>query len=123
MDREAARRGLRQTFKADLADAYTEEEAEPPEWLDLRTAIADAKKKLRDRIGTETAAFVDEPDIRRALARRERATTELRTSIEGVNGMIRRLNFVVPLKRFGQPGIDADELLRPLYRTPRATPD
>jgi hypothetical protein len=119
MDREAARRARRQTFKANLAEAYTEEEAEPPEWLDLQRAIADAKVKLRARIETETEAFVAEPDIRRAIARRDRATNDLRSMVEGINRMVTRLNLIAPLHRFTQPGLDADELLRPLYRSAR----
>jgi hypothetical protein len=119
MDNDAARRARRQRFKANLADAYTDEEAQPPEWLDLQNAIAKAKTELRGRIDAETERFATEPDIRRAIAGRERATDELRRRIDGINGMVRRLNLVAPLPRFSQPGLDADELLRPLYRTPR----
>jgi len=119
MDTHAARKARRQSFKHDLSDAYTDEEANPPEWVDLATAITDDSAAIRARIVAETDAFVNEPDIRRAIARRELMATELREKIAGVNRMVGRLNLIAPHQRFTKAPLDMDELLRPLFRTPR----
>lgn len=119
MDTHAARKARRQTYKANLADAYTDEEATPPEWVDLATAVTDESKTIPSKIAVEVDAFVSEPDIRRAIARRERAATALREQIAGVNRMVGRLNLVAPHQRFTKAPLDADELLRPLFRTAR----
>ena len=121
MDLHAARKARRNNFKADLANAYTDEEATPPEWVDLGTAISEARTEVRTKIADETAAFIHEPDIRRAIARRERATDDLRRTIDQINRMVSRLNLIAPHQRFTQTALDPDELLRPLYRTARPT--
>jgi hypothetical protein len=119
MDRDAARKARRNSYKSNLAEAYTDEEANPPEWLDLANTIATAKAELRAKIHLETDAFVNEPDIRRAIARRDRANTDLMRSIEAINKMVTRLNLIAPHQRFTQTALDADELLRPLFRSAR----
>jgi hypothetical protein len=121
MDTHAARKARRDSFKANLAEAYTDEEATPPEWMDLATAITDDAQAIRSRITAEVDAFVQEPDIRRAIARRERAADELRERIAGVNRMVTRLNLIAPHQRFTKASLDADGLLRPLFRTARPT--
>jgi hypothetical protein len=121
MDTHAARKARRDSFKPNLAEAYTDEEATPPEWVDLATAITEESQKIRARITEETDAFVDEPDIRRAIARRERTADVLRKRIAGVNRMVGRLNLIAPHQRFTKAPLDADALLRPLFRTARRT--
>jgi hypothetical protein len=126
MDRDAARKARRNSYKSNLykenlAEAYTDEEANPPEWLDLASTITAAKTELRAKIALETAAFVDEPDIRRAIARRDRAADELSRSVTAINRMVTRLNLIAPHQRFTQTGLDADELLRPLFRSARTS--
>lgn len=70
----------------------------------------------------ETDRFVEEPDIRVALARRERFVKAARERIEKINDQIRRLNLIAPNPRFGRTTLDADEVLRPLFRTERTKP-
>ena len=123
MDTHAARKARRQTFKANLAEAYTDEEATPPEWVDLRAAITDEAKTIRTKIDEETEAFVNEADIRRAIERRMRAEIALRDAIASVNKMVARLNLIAPHQRFTKTTLDADELLRPLFRSPRRPSD
>ena len=119
MDTHAARKARREAFKRDLAASYTDTEAVPPEWLDLTRAIIDGAGKLRERITAETEAFVTEPDVKRALARRDEARSEVLRTIAVLNQMIARLNLIAPHQRFTKTPIDADEALRPLFRTPR----
>lgn len=119
MDTHAARKARRESFKANLAEAYTDEEATPPEWMDLATAITEDAQAIRTYITAETEAFVAEPDIRRAIARRQRAADVLRERIAGVNRMVTRLNLIAPHQRFTKAALDADALLRPLFRTAR----
>ncbi len=121
MDTHAARKARRQTFKANLTEAYTDEEATPPEWIDLSSAITDETRAVLERVTRETDAFVSEPDIRRAIARRERAANDLRERIKAVNRMVARLNLIAPHQRFTKAAVDADEALRPLFRSPRRT--
>jgi len=122
MDTHAARQARRKALKEDLREAYDDDEATPPEWLDLATAVTERAQKIRARITAETDAFVTEPDIRRAIARRERATTDLREQIVQMNRMVSRLNLIAPLPRFTKSPLDPDEALRPLFRTARAQP-
>src|SRR5688572_15944619 len=119
MDTHAARRARRNAFKADLTDAYTDEEATPPEWLDLFTDVREAAAELRKRIAEETKRFVEETDIRNALARRNRAADHVRQRAHEINTLIKRLNLLAPQARFTRPALNADELLRPLYRSSR----
>jgi hypothetical protein len=119
MDVDAARRARRQAIKQDLAEAYTDEEASPPEWVDLLTRIRDETRTLRDEVDTDTERFVSEPDIRVALARRDRFASRARERIAKINERTRRLNLIAPNARFTRGTIDADEILRPLYRSTR----
>ncbi len=119
MDTHAARRARRNAFKADLTDAYTDEEATPPEWLDLFTDVREASAELRKHIAEETKRFVEDADIRNALARRDRTAHYARHRAREINTLIKRLNLLAPQARFTRPALDADELLRPLYRSSR----
>jgi hypothetical protein len=119
MDAQAARRARQKTIQADLAYAYTDEEASPPEWLDLLDTARDATRDIKDSVQYETARFVAEPDIRRALAQRERFDAQVRERIERVNVQIRRLNLIAPNSRFHRGTLDADEILKPLFRAER----
>jgi hypothetical protein len=42
--------------------------------------------------------------------------------VSQVNGKIKRLNMLAPQARFTRSPLDPDDLLRPLYRSSRATP-
>jgi hypothetical protein len=64
----AARRARQKAFKSDLTRAYSDEEASPPEWLDLLNSIRGDTKALRIDIDGETKRFVAESDIRAARA-------------------------------------------------------
>src|SRR5262245_24465875 len=119
MNAQAARRARQQAIKADLAHAYTDEEASPPEWVDLVDTTREASRTIRESVQYEAARFVSEPDIRRALAHRERVDAALRAQIHKVNEQIRRLNLIAPNGRFQRGTLDADEVLRPLYRAER----
>jgi hypothetical protein len=119
MDTHAARRARQREIKHDLAEAYTDDEASPPEWVDLLDRAREASRSIRDEVAAETSRFVDEPDIKTALARRERFAAKTRDRIEKVNVQIRRLNLLAPNSRFTRGTLDAEELLRPLYRTER----
>lgn len=122
MDPQAARRARQKTIKEDLSEAYTDEEASPPEWVDLMSQIRAASAELADAIAAETKRFIEDPDIRSALERRERAAASIREKIEAVNVRIHRLNMIAPRARFTRAALDPDELLRPLYRSQRETP-
>lgn len=122
MDTQAARRARRKEIQADLAKAYTDEEASPPEWVDLLSRTREASLSIADDVAEETARFVTEPDIRVALARRERFVTKTRERIEKLNDQVRRLNLIAPNPRFGRATLDADEVLRPLFRAERTKP-
>jgi hypothetical protein len=119
VDLRAARNARRKAIKADLTQAYDDEEASPPEWVDLHSRAREASAKIVDEVRAETAAFVEDPDIRTALARRTRAESRLRTRIEEHNRLVRRLNLIAPSARFTRPALDADEVLRPLFRAKR----
>lgn len=121
MDTDAARRARRQAIKQDLAEAYTDEEACPPEWVDLLARATAEKQAIGDAIAAVTSAFVNEPDIRRALEARERFTERTRERIATLNAQIRRLNVLAPHGRFTRAGLDPDEALRPLYRAKRSS--
>jgi hypothetical protein len=120
---EAARRARRKAIAEDLRQAYTDEEASPPEWLDLFNSSRDAAAAIKTDIEAETARFVDEPDIRRALARRDRVAASVTERVNAVNAKIRRMNLLAPDPRFTRATIDADALLRPLFRSTRRRPD
>ena len=119
MDTQAARTARRKAIQQDLAKAYTEEEACPPEWVDLQSRARAEARAIADEVAAESARFADEPDIRVALVRRDRFATRTRERIERVNNQIRRLNLIAPNPRFTRATLDADEVLRPLYRTVR----
>ena len=119
MNTDSARRARRKAIKTDLASAYTDEEAAPPEWLDLFNTVRDETASIRADIERETKGFVTEPDIRVALARRERTAAAMRGRVEKLNGTIKRLNLISPHARFTRAALRADEVLRPLYRAAR----
>jgi hypothetical protein len=119
MDTQAARRARQQAIKQDLANAYTDEEACPPEWVDLLDQTREASRSITDEVIAETSRFASDPDIRTALARRDRFAARTRERIEKVNAQVRRLNLIAPNARFTRGTLDADEILRPLYRTQR----
>jgi hypothetical protein len=119
MDAQAARRARQKSIQTDLAHAYSDEEACPPEWLDLLDQARDGSRSIRETVEHETARFVAEPDIRRALAQRQRVDTLLREQIDKVNTAIRRLNLIAPNSRFHRGTLDADEILKPLFRAQR----
>jgi hypothetical protein len=119
MDAQAARRARQKTIQADLAHAYTDEEASPPEWVDLLETTREASRSILDSIQYEAARFVSEPDIRRALAQRERIEARVREQIAKINEQIRRLNLIAPNSRFQRGTLDADEVLKPLFRAER----
>lgn len=119
MDHSAARRARRKQIKADLTQAYTDEEASPPEWLDLFTEVREATSSLSDGISKETERFTTDPDVKAALDRRERVANSALRRIDELNAKIKRLNLIAPNPRFTRPAIDADRLLRPLFRSER----
>ncbi len=119
MDTNAARRARRKAIKDDLAEAYTDEEAYPPEWVDLLAQIRDGATRIPIEVARETDRFVNEPDIRVALNRRDRFSAKVREEITKHNEKVRRLNLVAPNSRFTRGTIDADVTLRPLYRATR----
>lgn len=119
MDAQAARRARQKTIQADLANAYTDEETSPPEWVDLLDRTRAASRSIRESVQYESARFVSEPDIRRALARRERVDAQVRDQIAKINEQVRRLNLLVPNSRFQRGTLDAEEVLKPLYRAER----
>jgi len=115
----AARRARQKAFKADLSRAYSDEEAVPPEWLDLLNSIRDETEALRADVDNETKRFATDHDIRAALKRRERFASAARERTTELNRMTARLNLIAPHARFTRAALDAEELLRPLFRTPR----
>lgn len=119
MDIEAQRKARRAAIKADLRHAYQDDEASPPEWVDLLERARSGTKSIRDKAAAETLAFVEEPDIRKALSRRETVSVKLRQEIENLNKTIRRLNLVAPNARFTRGELDANEILQPLFRSNR----
>ena len=120
MDVQAAMRARQKAIKADLTQAYSDEEACPPEWVDLIARVRREAAATQAEISQETRRFVQDPDIRRALARRDSASTRLRDRITQINQHIRRLNAIAPHPRFTRAVLDVDEALRPLYRSRRA---
>jgi hypothetical protein len=121
MDTHAARRARRKAIKADLLEAFTDEEATPPEWADLLSEVRESSAELRSSVVQETRRFIDEPDIKRALERRAQISEDLRSRVSEINGKIKRLNMLAPQARFTRSPLDPDDLLRPLYRSSRAT--
>lgn len=121
MDTDAARRARQKAIKRDLLDVYDDEEASPPEWLDLMMEIDRGVAALRGELDSEVARFASEPDVRVALQRRERVEGQVRTRVAELNVKARRLNVIAPLTRFHRPVLDAGDLLRPLFRTARRT--
>ncbi len=119
MDTDAARRARQKTFKADLAEAYTDEEACPPEWVDLLDGTTKEKALIRAEIDDETSRFASEPDIKRALERRARFEQKIRERIIELNRNVTRLNLIAPNSRFTRGTLVADEVLKPLFRTTR----
>jgi hypothetical protein len=119
MDTGAARRARRRAIKRDLTEAYTDEEASPPEWVDLLAQVRDGTAELRELISKETDRFVADPDIRTALTRRDRVASDVRARVVDINRKVARLNLIAPHARFTRAALDADQLLRPLYRSKR----
>lgn len=119
MDVQAERRARQKSIKADLTQAYSDEEACPPEWVDLIARVRREASAAQAEIAEETRRFVQDPDIRRALGRRDSVTVQLRDRIEHINRQIRRLNAIAPHPRFTRAVLDVDEALRPLYRSRR----
>jgi hypothetical protein len=119
MDAQAARRARQKTIQADLALAYSDEEACPPEWVDLLDRTREASRSITEAVQYAAARFVSEPDIRRALALRERVDAQVREQVATANAQIRRLNLLAPNSRFQRGTLDAEEILRPLYRAER----
>jgi hypothetical protein len=115
----SARKARQKAVQADLTRAYTDEEASPPEWVDILAELEDAMPQLADIVRIETELFVTEPDVRAALARRERTAASVRNRVADLNGKIRRLNLIAPHPRFTRPVLDADRLLLPLFRSAR----
>lgn len=122
MDVQAARRARQKAIKADLTQAYSDEEACPPEWVDLIARVRREASAAQAEISEETRRFVQEPDIRRALARRDGVSARLHHRITQINERIRRLNAIAPHPRFTRAVLDVDEALRPLYRSRRNAP-
>jgi hypothetical protein len=120
MDAYAARRGRQKAFKADLAEVIDDDEACPPEWVDLTSRVRQEKAAIDAAVDEATLAFVEEPDIRRALAKREAFVGRTRERIAALNTMVLRLNLLAPHSRFTRAGLDAEETLRPLFRSRRA---
>jgi hypothetical protein len=120
MDTDAARRARRKVIKQDLAKAYDDDEASPPEWVDLVQRTKAERLAIATSVEDATHAFADEPDIRRALKARDTCVNKMRERIEKTNALIRRLNLLVPHSRLGRAEIDAEETLRPLFRVSRA---
>lgn len=123
MDTDAARRARRTAIKADLTQAYTDEEAAPPEWVDLLSRVRDATQAILVDAARATEAFVTRPDIRTALRERERTAERLRTESARVNQLIARLNLIAPHERFTRAHVDIDALLRPLFHSQRRPAD
>lgn len=119
MDTEAARRARQKQIKEDLLDAFTDEEACPPDWVDALVDADEAIHDVRRLVERETERFVSEPDVRRALERRERVADQVRERAGEANTKVRRLNLIAPLPRFQRTPLDPEELLRPLYRSRR----
>lgn len=123
MDTDAARRARRKSIKADLSQAYTDEEAAPPEWVDLLGRVREATVAIVAEAARATDAFVTETDIRAALREREKSAERLRDQSARVNQLIARLNLIAPHERFTRGHIDVDALLRPLFHTQRRPAD
>ncbi|MEX2393116.1 MAG: hypothetical protein WD826_01420, partial [Actinomycetota bacterium] len=99
MDTDAARRARRNSMRS-LDQVYTDEEASPPEWVDLISDVRESSAKLKDDIAAELEAYIGEPDIRRALVRRETFATRARDQVAKINTKVNRLNFIAPNSRF-----------------------
>jgi hypothetical protein len=119
MDTDAQRRARQRAIKDDLTQAYVDEEASPPEWVDLLARVRTQTTELTEAVAQHVTSFVAEPDIRAALARREAAAKRIRSETEKLNRMIARLNLIAPHTRFMRAAVDSDELLRPLFRSER----
>ena len=122
MDVEASRRARRKKIARDLRHAMTDEEACPPEWVDLQIRIERKTAGLLDLIDAETRRFVSEHDIRAALRRREGVRASVAGIVDEINAAVRRLNLLAPLPRFQRKELDAVKVVRPLYRA-RRSPD
>jgi hypothetical protein len=120
MNTNPARRARRKAIQPDLSRAYSDEEASPPEWLDLLNTVRDETSALRSEIEAQTDRFVTTVDIRDALAGRDRFAIAARARIAHLNSMIRRLNLIAPHARFTRAALDPEAELRPLFRTPRS---
>jgi hypothetical protein len=123
MDTDAARRARRKAIQADLREAYIDEEASPPEWVDVLSRIREATEAVVTEAARATEAFVSRPDIRSALRERERSAQRLRTESARINQLIARLNLIAPHERFTRASIDVDDLLRPLFHSQRRPAD
>ena len=120
MNSGAARRARQKAIQADLTKAYSDEEAAPPEWLDLFNTVRDETASVREAVAAETERFVSETDIRAALARRDRFARATGERVEAVNRTIKRLNLIAPHARFTRAALNVDEVLRPLFRAARS---
>lgn len=119
MDVEAARRARRKKLKDDLLEAFDDDEASPPEFVDLAIEIDGRIARLRERVPEAVEQFVADPDIRTALRGRERAEADIRREAHAINEKVKRLNFIAPHDRFQRAPLDADTLVRPLYKARR----
>ncbi len=123
MDTDAARRARRKAIKADLTQAYTDEEAAPPEWVDLLSRVREATEAIRAEAAGAAEAFVTQTDIRAALREREKSAERLRTQSARINQLVARLNLIAPHERFTRAHVDVDALLRPLFHSQRRPAD
>ncbi len=119
MNANSARRARQKALQTDLTRAYSDDEAVPPEWVDLLNTVRDETKALRADVERETHRFVNDPDIKGALERRSRFEASARKRTAAVNRMTSRLNLIAPHARFTRAALAVDELLRPLFRSPR----
>jgi hypothetical protein len=119
VDPAAARRARQKAIKWDLTQAYDDEEAVAPEWVDLGSRVRDTSAEIIRAIEEATEAFSAEPDIRKALERRKRFAKRTRERIEELNTLVARLNLLAPDARFTRPSLDPEEVLKPLFRVSR----
>lgn len=120
-DTDAARRARQKQIKADLLEAFDDDEASPPEFVDLAIEIDERITRLRNHVPGAVERFVGDPDIRSALRGRELAEAAIRREARAINEKVKRLNFIAPHDRFQRAPVDADALVRPLYRARRGS--
>lgn len=105
--------------QTDLDRATTDDEACPPEWADILTKVNSEIALIKADIKAEITRYVDEPDVRLALRRRDQITQSIKSRIDKINSSIRRLNLIAPVARIQRSPIDGEDLLKQLYRTRR----